>query len=165
MSNKDRILTIDLGTSGPKVSIYDFELGLIASAFREVPLLLVDGGGVEQDPRDWTGSIEACIDELKSGYSADLGRVRAVNVTAHWSGTVVIGRDGKPLMNCMTWMDGRGAPQAARLTDGLLKVDGYGLASVLNWIRITGVSHQERQGLDRAHPLSQGLQARDLQKG
>ena len=138
MPHQEYILTIDLGTSGPKVSLFDSKLVLVASGFREVPLILEGREGVEQNPADWISGIEAILTELKNDHSSELSQVIAVNVTAQWSGTVALGENGKPLMNAIIWMDSRGAPGAEALTDGWPKVDGYGLFEVLNWIRITG---------------------------
>ncbi len=132
------VLIIDLGTSGPKVSVFDFELRLIASAFREVPLVFDGERGVEQRPSDWILGIEAAIDAIACDHRDALARVKVMNVTSQWSGTVALSRSGEPLMNAINWMDSRGAPDAARLTDGLIKVDGYGLIPTLQWIRITG---------------------------
>ena len=88
MPHQEYILTIDLGTSGPKVSLFDSKLVLVASGFREVPLILEGIEGVEQNPADWISGIEAILTELKNDHSSELSQVIAVNVTAQWSGTV-----------------------------------------------------------------------------
>ncbi|NDG83635.1 MAG: xylulose kinase [Proteobacteria bacterium] len=150
MNPASTVLVIDLGTSGPKVSVFDFDLNCLESAFVEVPLLLgkqEDGDGsspesasesVEQSPSAWISGIESAIDQIRQKNADALGRVKVVNVTAQWSGTVALSHEGKPLGNAITWMDSRGAPDAAKLTDGFIKVDGYGLVNTLDWIRLTG---------------------------
>ncbi|MBU6154034.1 MAG: FGGY-family carbohydrate kinase [Bdellovibrionales bacterium] len=138
MVSKDVILTIDLGTSGPKVSFFDRDLNLIASAFREVTLVFQGENGIEQRPSDWICSIQSALDEIYVSNPSIFSRVRAVNVTAQWSGTVAVSDSGEVLCNAILWMDARGAPDAARLTGGFPKIDGYGLFSILEWIRITG---------------------------
>lgn len=138
MVSKDLILTIDLGTSGPKVSIFDRDLNLLASTFREVKLIFKEENGVEQDPAEWIRAIRSAVDELHEKSPELFPRVRALNATAQWSGTVPVGRSGEVLSNAIVWMDSRGAPDAARLTEGFPKVDGYGLFAILDWIRITG---------------------------
>ena len=158
MNPASTVLVIDLGTSGPKVSVFDFDLNCIDSAFCEVPLLLGNQGdgteatqpatepaaepsaepSAEQRPSDWITAIESAIDQIRARNAGALARVGVVNVTAQWSGTVALSHEGKPLGNAIIWMDSRGAPDAARLTDGFLKVDGYGLVNTLDWIRLTG---------------------------
>jgi len=132
------VLVIDLGTSGPKVSLFDFDLNLIASAFTEVPLILDGKDSAEQRPSDWISGIESALDRLRISQSEALKRVQVMNVTAQWSGTVPVSSSGLPLMNAVNWMDSRGAPDAAKLMDGFVKIDGYGLWNALDWIRITG---------------------------
>ncbi len=160
MAERDLILTFDLGTSGPKVSFFDRTLTLVDSAFREVELLFDGPDGVEQSPSDWIRAIRDALLEIRGRNPTLSARVRAINVTAQWSGTVAISASGRPLRNAILWMDARGAPDAARLTEGWPRVDGYGLFPMLEWIRITG-GGPTRSGKDsishilylkRAHP-------------
>lgn len=132
------VLTLDLGTSGPKVSLFDRKLNLQASTYREVPLIFTGPKGVEQDPAAWIHGIEECLSEIRKKNPDAYSQIEAINVTSQWSGTVALSKDGTPLMNAISWMDSRGAPDADALTRGFPKVDGYGLFPVMNWIRITG---------------------------
>ncbi|MFZ9596467.1 MAG: xylulokinase [Bdellovibrionia bacterium] len=138
MNNTPLVLTIDLGTSGPKVSLFDSELRLLGSCFREVPLIFVGKNGVEQDPRLWMRRIEECILELRLKHAGAFSRIEAINTTAQWAGTIPLNAQGEPLGNAILWMDSRGAPYARELMNGWIKVDGYGLFNVLRWISITG---------------------------
>jgi xylulokinase len=138
MAERDLILTFDLGTSGPKISFFDRNLALMDSAFREVDLVFSEGSGVEQRPSDWIRAIREALREIQERNSGFSSRVRAINVTAQWSGTCALSESGEPLGNAILWMDARGAPDAERLTDGWPKVDGYGLLPILEWIKITG---------------------------
>jgi xylulokinase len=138
MNPRDILLTIDLGTSGPKVCLFDCDLQLLGVAFREVPLIFTGEGGVEQDPRAWINAIELCVDELRATQGQLFSRVMGLNVTSQWSGTVMVGDQGECLGNAISWMDSRGAPYAKSLTRGFPTLDGYGMFQALNWIRITG---------------------------
>ncbi len=138
MAERDVLLTIDLGTSGPKVCLFDCELRLLGSAFREVPLIFTGTDGVEQDPSGWIAAIESCVDELRAKEEGAFRRIFGLNVTSQWSGTVALKENGEVIGNAISWMDSRGAPYARKLTEGFPRVDGYGLFQALNWIRITG---------------------------
>ena len=135
---KNLILTIDLGTSGPKVSVFDEKGKLIDYAFEEVPLILLEHEGAEQRPSDWTTAITKCYQKIKANGKFNSREIIAVNVTSQWSGTVAVDEAGTPLMNSIIWMDARGAPYAKKLTDGFPKVDGYAVGKILKWIRLTG---------------------------
>ena len=138
MKTQKNILTIDLGTSGPKVCIFDQNLALLGSAFYEVQLRFVGQSGVEQSPQDWIQAINDCIRDLREKNAEMFSHVAAINVTAQWSGTVCLDASGNTIGNSIIWMDARGAPYAQKLMDGLLTVDGYAINKVLKWIQITG---------------------------
>ena len=49
MMHKDLLLGIDVGTTGTKCSVYDFNGKRVASAYREYPMLHPRPGWTEQD--------------------------------------------------------------------------------------------------------------------
>jgi xylulokinase len=63
--NEHLILTIDLGTSGPKVSVYNAHTDLIDSSFETNLVILKEHGGAEQDTTEWTQSITKSISNYK----------------------------------------------------------------------------------------------------
>jgi xylulokinase len=132
------ILTIDLGTSGPKVAVFDQYAQIIDSAFAPVDLIFTEDGGVEQHPEHWLAAIRNAWFQIKAAGKFSASDIIGINITSQWSGTVAIDKNGKLLMNAIIWMDNRGAPYANALTDGLIKVDGYDIFKILNWINITG---------------------------
>ncbi|MBK7147931.1 MAG: FGGY-family carbohydrate kinase [Bacteroidetes bacterium] len=132
------ILTIDLGTSGPKVSLFDTQARCMGYQFQEVPLLLSDGGGAEQRPSDWIQAITTAYQNLIAETKIDPKDIVAINCTAQWSGTVCVDKNGKELMNAIIWMDTRGAEQVKKLTHGPIRVEGYAVGKILKWINLTG---------------------------
>lgn len=132
------ILTIDLGTSGPKVGLFDSTAKCIGYEFEEVPLLLYENGGAEQRPADWTNAILTCYQRLITKTKVNTKDVSAINCTAQWSGTVCVDKEGKPLMDSVIWMDTRGAEYVKKLTHGPIRVEGYGVGKILKWIHLTG---------------------------
>jgi len=138
MAAQQLILTIDLGTSGPKVALFDTKGKCIGDEFEEVPLLLYDGGGAEQRPADWLHAIRTAYKKLMANTQVNPKTIIAVNCTAQWSGTVCVDKNGKELMNSVIWMDTRGADYVKQLTHGPIRVEGYGVGKILQWIRLTG---------------------------
>ena len=139
MSTENKfILAIDLGTSGPKVALFSTRGEMLDSEFEETPVLLSPGGGAEQAPADWWNAIQAAGSRLLAKGLAPSRDIVAVAITAQWSGTVAVDRDGHALGNAIIWMDSRGAPYVDKLVDGPLKVEGYSLGKLLNWIRLSG---------------------------
>ena len=132
------VLSIDLGTSGPKVGLISAEGRVLDWTFEPTPLFLLPGGGAEQRPADWWNAIVTCTHRLLDRGLALPDCIGAVCCTAQWSGTVPVDRDGEPLMNAIIWLDARGAPYVPSIVGGLPNVEGYRLDKLYTWIRLSG---------------------------
>lgn len=132
------MLAIDLGTGGPKVALVTLEGEVVACEFEPTRLDLFEGGGAEQDPDDWWRAITAAWARVRERARVEPEHVVGVGVTAQWSGTVPVDAQGKHLHPAIIWMDSRGAPHVEVLTDGLIKIAGYGASKALAWLRKTG---------------------------
>ncbi len=132
------IMAIDHGTSGVKTAIVSTTGEVIDWHLEEVPLHLFEGGGAEQDPDDWwNGFLKGAKKIIDNGKVAVDDIVGICN-TSQWSGTVPLDKDGNHLMNCMNWMDTRGAVQMEKFHKALLQVDGLAVRKILKWVKITG---------------------------
>ncbi|MGZ3687119.1 MAG: xylulokinase [Bdellovibrionota bacterium] len=131
-------LTLDLGTSGPKVALFTAAGELVASEFTESRLILSAGGGAEQDPEEWWSGIRDCTRKILASGRVRPEEIVAINCTTQWSGTVAVDAGGRALMNAIIWMDSRGKDFAREITDGLVKIEGYGASKLFRWLRLTG---------------------------
>jgi len=138
MSSGKYILTIDLGTSGPKVALFSLEGGLIGSEFQENHVHLLPNGGAEQSPAEWWGTINMAVKRLLGKSLIPSEDIIAVATTGQWSGTVAVDREGSALGNAVIWMDSRGEPYVKKITGGPVKVEGYGADKLFKWVRLTG---------------------------
>jgi xylulokinase len=138
VSSDKYILAIDLGTSGPKVALVSMRGEVAASAFEETPLLLLPNGGAEQRPDDWWNAIVKASRKVIGQNVVPVEDIVALSCTSQYSSTVAVGRDGRPLMNAINWMDTRGEPYVRQITGGPLKVQGYGVGKLVTWLRLTG---------------------------
>jgi len=136
MADRRFILAIDLGTSGPKVALVGDDGSLIGSEFEPTDLILTPDGGAEQDPSEWWSAIAAATRRTVTAHPE--AEIAAVCVTAQWSGTVAVGRDGDAIGNAIIWMDSRGAPQVADLIGGPVRFQGYDPRKARKWIQVTG---------------------------
>ena len=138
-ADRDRyVLAIDLGTGGPKVALVATHGQLVGHEFEKTELLLLPGGGAEQDPNDWWRAIGAAAKRLLGRGLVPAERIVAMSCTGQWMGTVAVDPDGHPLMNAVIWMDARGAKCAQHVTKGFPSIAGYGAAKLYRWIRLTG---------------------------
>jgi len=138
MSIEPSVLAVDLGTSGMKVALITVSGRVLAWESEPVRLLITPDGGAEQSPDEWWAAFLSAAGRLlkrDTGYGAS---VRAMCCSTQGEGTVPVDKDGNALMNCILWMDMRGAPYLREQFKGLINVTGAGLLNTLRWIRITG---------------------------
>ena len=131
-------LAVDLGTSGPKVSLVAADGRVLGSATEPTRLHLLPGGGCEQDPDDWWRAITVAATRVTREHPVEASRVVAVGMTAQWSGTVPVGADGRPVGRAIIWLDRRGAALIQQVIGGPVRVSGYGIGKILRWVRLTG---------------------------
>ncbi len=132
------ILSIDLGTSGPKVALLTVNGKVMASEFEPNRLILLEGGGAEQDPDDWWQAIVKATRRLMAKHEHLKNDIAAVSCTAQWSGTVAVDRHGRHLMNAIIWMDSRGASHVRRIVGGGVSIQGYEVRKLARWLYLTG---------------------------
>ncbi|MBN1532771.1 MAG: FGGY-family carbohydrate kinase [Spirochaetes bacterium] len=137
-SNDTYVLAIDLGTSGPKSALVSLSGEVAATAFEETPVILIPGGGAEQDPGCWWKTITSTAKKAIDTAKIPADRIAAVSVTSQWSGTVAVDRSGNHLMNAIIWMDSRGADVLKEEMRGLFKFEGYPIGSLISWLKLTG---------------------------
>lgn len=132
------VLTIDLGTSGPKTAVFTVDGTYIDGEFEPVELLLGDNGAAEQRPQDWWSGIVAGVRRLSERGALPAEGFAAISVTSQWSGTVAVGKDDEPVCDAVIWMDSRGSDQIGRIVGGPLRVQGYDPRKLRRWIQLTG---------------------------
>jgi xylulokinase len=132
------VLTIDLGTSGPKVALFTMSGKYVDGDFTPVELNLLPNDGAEQSPAAWWQGIVDAAQRVMTRGAVRADDVTAVAVTSQWSGTVPIDRDGNPLHDAIIWMDARGADDVKRAAGGIVRLQGYEPRKLRNWIKLTG---------------------------
>lgn len=133
-AKKPVILAVDHGTSGIKNALITVQGKVLASSFAKTPITFLPNGGAEQDPDDWWNALVQTTKVLLSKKIVPVEDIVAVCVSSTFSSTVAVDADGRHLMNCLTWMDSRGAPYVRKLMRGFPSLAGYGLINLLRWI-------------------------------
>ncbi|HOO45359.1 MAG TPA: FGGY-family carbohydrate kinase [Deltaproteobacteria bacterium] len=134
MRNEQYILAIDHGTSGIKSCVISTRGVLMGSDFYPTPIHFLDNGGAEQNPNDWWNGVRITARNLTDGSVVDPRNIIAVCVSSTFSTTVCVDKNGRHLMNALTWMDSRGSPYVRRLMKGFPSVMGYSVAKMLKWL-------------------------------
>jgi xylulokinase len=147
------ILAIDHGTSGLKVAIVSIYGEIIDFEYVQTPTFFLKDGGAEQDPEDWWNALIAASKRLIKRRTVSVDDIEAVSVSSTFSSTVAVDKHGNHLMNCLTWMDSRGAAYVENIVKGFPSVEGYGLSKALLSIYITGGGPSLTGKDDIAHVL------------
>ncbi|MEW6401413.1 MAG: FGGY-family carbohydrate kinase [Chloroflexota bacterium] len=132
------ILAVDLGTSGMKVALITVSGKVLGWEMEPVQLYLTSDGGAEQSPDEWWQAFLTAAKRLMKRNLVAARAIRAVCCSTQGEGTVPVDQDGNALMNCILWMDMRGAPYLRKQFAGHINLSGAGLRKTLQWVRLTG---------------------------
>ncbi len=132
------ILAVDLGTSSVKVALITVQGRVLGWESRPLTLHITPDGGAEQSPEEWWQAFLEAAQQLFARGLVPARSVRAVCCSTQGEGTVPVGKDGQALMNCILWMDMRGAPYLRQQARGAVNLLGVDLFKLVRWIRLTG---------------------------
>jgi len=112
MTTSQYILSIDLGTGGPKVALVAADGTIAASAIRPVTTIQLGPDAAEQDPEEVWNAIVTAAQQVVREADKPADSILAVSCTSQYFSIVPIDEQGKPVGNMIPWMDGRGSPYA-----------------------------------------------------
>ncbi|CAB3753261.1 hypothetical protein GQ57_19250 [Burkholderia sp. MSh2] len=133
------VLSVDLGTSGPKAVLVS-ESGRVAGAGRaHVNTLAVGDRGAEQAPAEIWAAVKDAIRAAVVGANVDVGEIVAMICSSQYSSIVPVDANGQALANMILWADGRGtkASLAAEYRAARKLDRPWQLA---NWVRLHGLA-------------------------
>lgn len=119
------ILAHDLGTSGNKATLYNFDGKLVASCLYEYSTFYPDDRFVEQDPNDWWVAVCNSTNDLieKSGIKA--ADVATVSFSGQMMGCLLVDDKGESIRNSIIWADTRSAVQEKKIIEKIGMEKGY----------------------------------------
>jgi len=103
---------VDLGSTNIKAAIYDKEFCLIDRQSRPVNYIR-DNGFVEFDAVKYCDDLIGLLGDMMQ--SNGVSHVDEIAFTGQAESLVVLGADGKPLMNAISWMDERSVEECKEL--------------------------------------------------
>jgi xylulokinase len=107
------LLGIDIGTSGCKATIIDFEGNIRGQSYREYSLISPNPGWEEIDPELVWSLVKRVIANSIDEYKGT--PVKAISVSSFGEAAVPIDRNGNVLYNSMIYIDERGREEAGYL--------------------------------------------------
>ena len=107
-------IAIDLGSTNIKVAVYSDELQI--EAWQSNPVQYIrDGSRVEFDIIDYGNTVIKMIANLMNNSSIDTKNICQLVFTGQAESLVVLGKDFKPIMNAISWMDDRSTEECNQI--------------------------------------------------
>ena len=103
---------IDLGSTNIKVALYDENLKLIDRQSRPVAYIR-ENGFVEFDALKYAEDLVGLLADMTKANG--ISELKEMAFTGQAESLVVLDREGKPLMNAISWMDERSTEECAEL--------------------------------------------------
>lgn len=136
------LLIIDIGTSSMRGILFDEQGEKLA--FHQVkyqPEKFSDGR-IEQNPEDWTESLEKVVREIVKKSKEVKKSVDGIVITSQRSAIIPVDSQGQPLMNTIMWQDRRNAKICKALeaqNDIIFKKTGAKINTVFSGSRMTWI--------------------------
>lgn len=99
-------LGIDAGTSGVKAVIVDENGELKSIGYQECDVISENPGWAEQDTMDWWRACDGAVREAVEGSGCGK-EIVSIGFSGQMQGNVMVDKEGKPIGNCMIWLDQR----------------------------------------------------------
>ncbi|MCI0670361.1 MAG: FGGY-family carbohydrate kinase [Myxococcaceae bacterium] len=139
MAEERVVLTIDLGTSGPKAAVVNAAGEVLGSARGALRTLFGADGSAEQDPEQvWATTLASCREALATSR-VQPRQVAAIVPSSQYSSVIPVDAQCRPVMNMITWMDQRGAPGRLEKEPGVRRPSDS-LLALAQWLRIHGLA-------------------------
>jgi xylulokinase len=115
MRTPQHILSIDLGTGGPKVALVADDGTIVASALRPVTTKMLGPDAAEQDPEQVWEAIVSAAKQVVREAGQPASTILGVSCASQYFSIIPIDDVGRPVGNMLPWMDGRGGPYAQEI--------------------------------------------------
>ena len=97
---------VDIGTTGCKAVVFDDSGKMVASAYREYPLMNPEPGFAELDP---TLVMEKCFEVIRESAGSSGCQIAALGISSQGEAFTAVDSQGKYLCNAMVSSDSRAA--------------------------------------------------------
>jgi len=138
-ANLKCVLAIDLGSSGPKVSIVNQQGVILATRSGSFENIYgANKGAVEQDAEEWWRQILTLSKEV-IGESNSAKNIVAISNCAQYFTSIAVDENGKALHPAIMWEDARASKHIKKKMRGFPSVLGYNIFKLLKWLYSVGI--------------------------
>lgn len=112
MKQREWILSVDVGTSSVKATIFNGAVELVREASRSYPIIQAQAGFVEQDPQEVLEAFHQATQQVLSGIT---NRPSVMVLSTAMHSLVAIDEFDQPITHLVTWADQRAESEAGEL--------------------------------------------------
>lgn len=105
-----RVISVDVGTTGAKVSVFDADGTVRSRAFREYPVDCPRENWAQQDALEVLAAVESLLEE--AAKSAGSAPIAAIALSVQGDAVIPVDAADTPLLPVLLGMDYRSAPQS-----------------------------------------------------
>jgi len=150
------ILTIDLGTTVIKFSLYDLKLKEACNYSLKYNLD-TSSNFIEFDAEKYWNICKKGVKELILKSKINPEKIISISLSSQAETLVILDREGKPLRKAISWLDSRSGKECNILKDNFNIDDGYRITGqpdiVTTWpiTKILWIKRNEKEIFDRAY--------------
>lgn len=111
------LLGIDFGGGASKATLIDTLGNIIAESTAEYPTYYPEGGGCEQEPKDWEKALVDNITALKEKSKIDTSSILCIAVDSATHTAVLCDGNKKPIRPAIHWTDSRSVKESRELNE------------------------------------------------
>jgi len=157
------ILAHDLGTSGNKATLYDFNGRLRAFSVDSYAIYYPMPNAVEQNPNDWWASVCKSTRALLADNGINPHDIACITFSGQMMGCVLVDANGNALRNAIIWADSRASKQEAFMQKQIdpyhfYKIIGHRPAAFYSLAKLLWVKDNEPEIYAKSHKM---LNAKD----
>ncbi len=142
----DYLITLDIGTTAVKTSLYNRSFQVCAVCLDEYSLLTLGSNIIEMDPDSYWQAICHGIRSVFSISGADPQQVMVITIVTQGETLIPVDKKGNALRNAIVWLDSRAEAEAAEISNnftadyiysatGLPEISGACPAAKILWIK------------------------------
>jgi len=109
------LLSIDLGTTACKVTLFGLDGSRLAGCQTGYPLYSPEPGAAEQEPDDWRSAFHQALISLSNAVPQLMLAVTGIGLAAQMNAIVLVDNQFQPLGRAQSSMDQRSVPYNAHL--------------------------------------------------
>lgn len=114
--SKQSILTLDIGTTAVKVSLFTDTLVPLCSQAEEYELNTLPGNRIELDPEVYLQKIRRAMIKIQQQMEPETG-IAAIGITTQGETLIPVDAEGRPLHPAILWLDSRAEAEAGHIRE------------------------------------------------